>query len=74
MEAVFSVADRITVMVNGTVIASGDPASIRLNREVRQAYLGEEDAEGDAEEGGHGSAGGSHEGGPRRGAGREQAA
>jgi len=73
MEAVFSVADRITVMVNGTVIASGDPASIRLNREVRQAYLGEEDAEGDAE-GGHGSAGGSHEGGPRRGAGREQAA
>ena len=42
MEAVFSVADRITVMVNGTVIASGDPEAIRVNREVQQAYLGEE--------------------------------
>ena len=42
MEAVFSVADRITVMVNGTVIASGDPDAIRVNREVQQAYLGEE--------------------------------
>ena len=45
MEAVFSVADRITVMVNGTVIASGDPEAIRVTREVQQAYLGEE-AEG----------------------------
>lgn len=47
MEAVFSVADRITVMVNGTVIASGNPDAIRVNREVQQAYLGEdgEDAE-----------------------------
>jgi branched-chain amino acid transport system ATP-binding protein len=44
MEAVFAVADRITVMVNGTVIASGDPASIRANREVQLAYLGEEEA------------------------------
>ena len=43
MEAVFAVADRITVMVNGTVIASGDPASIRANREVQLAYLGEEE-------------------------------
>lgn len=42
MEAVFAVADRITVMVNGTVIASGDPASIRANRDVQLAYLGEE--------------------------------
>jgi branched-chain amino acid transport system ATP-binding protein len=44
MEAVFAVADRITVMVNGTVIATGDPASIRANREVQLAYLGEEEA------------------------------
>jgi branched-chain amino acid transport system ATP-binding protein len=43
MDAVFRIADRITVMVNGTVIASGDPASIRVNPEVRTAYLGEDD-------------------------------
>ncbi|WP_454763699.1 ABC transporter ATP-binding protein [Cupriavidus campinensis] len=43
MEAVFAVADRITVMVNGTVIASGDPAAIRANAEVQLAYLGEEE-------------------------------
>ncbi|SEB22903.1 ABC transporter ATP-binding protein [Variovorax sp. YR216] len=42
MDAVFRIADRITVMVNGTVIATGDPASIRQNPEVRIAYLGEE--------------------------------
>ena len=42
MDAVFRIADRITVMVNGTVIATGDPASIRQNPEVRTAYLGEE--------------------------------
>jgi branched-chain amino acid transport system ATP-binding protein len=42
MDAVFRIADRITVMVNGTVIATGDPASIRQNAEVRTAYLGEE--------------------------------
>jgi branched-chain amino acid transport system ATP-binding protein len=42
MDAVFRIADRITVMVNGTVIATGDPASIRVNPEVRTAYLGEE--------------------------------
>jgi branched-chain amino acid transport system ATP-binding protein len=41
MDAVFRIADRITVMVNGTVIATGDPASIRHNPEVRTAYLGE---------------------------------
>ncbi|MDM0056572.1 ABC transporter ATP-binding protein [Variovorax fucosicus] len=43
MDAVFRIADRITVMVNGTVIATGDPASIRNNADVRTAYLGEED-------------------------------
>lgn len=41
MDAVFRIADRITVMVNGTVIASGDPAAIRENPDVRSAYLGE---------------------------------
>ena len=45
MEAVFALADRITVLVYGRVIASGDPASIRANAEVREAYLGEQDEE-----------------------------
>jgi len=44
MEAVFALADRITVLVYGRVIASGDPASIRANPEVRDAYLGEQEA------------------------------
>ena len=44
MEAVFALADRITVLVYGRVIASGDPAAIRANAEVRQAYLGEQEA------------------------------
>jgi branched-chain amino acid transport system ATP-binding protein len=41
MDAVFRIADRITVMVNGSVIATGDPESIRANDQVRTAYLGE---------------------------------
>jgi branched-chain amino acid transport system ATP-binding protein len=41
MDAVFRVADRITVMVNGEVIASDVPASIRGNRDVQLAYLGD---------------------------------
>jgi branched-chain amino acid transport system ATP-binding protein len=40
MDAVFRIADRITVLVEGSVIASGDPASVRDNREVQTAYLG----------------------------------
>ena len=44
MEAVFALADRITVLVYGRVIASGDPAAIRANAEVREAYLGEQEA------------------------------
>jgi branched-chain amino acid transport system ATP-binding protein len=44
MEAVFALADRITVLVYGRVIASGRPADIRANAEVRQAYLGEQEA------------------------------
>ena len=42
MDAVFTLADRLTVMVNGQVIASGTPAEIRANAGVQAAYLGEE--------------------------------
>ena len=46
MEAVFALADRITVLVYGRVIASGAPEDIRANAQVRDAYLGEaEDAQ-----------------------------
>jgi len=41
MDAVFRIADRITVMVNGTVIASDVPQRIRSNADVQVAYLGE---------------------------------
>ena len=41
MDAVFRIADRITVMVNGSVLASGSPAAVRSNAEVQAAYLGE---------------------------------
>jgi branched-chain amino acid transport system ATP-binding protein len=40
MDAVFRIADRITVMVNGSVIASSSPAEIRSNAQVQAAYLG----------------------------------
>jgi branched-chain amino acid transport system ATP-binding protein len=43
MEAVFALADRITVLVYGRVIASDTPAAIRANEEVRKAYLGAQD-------------------------------
>jgi branched-chain amino acid transport system ATP-binding protein len=43
MEAVFALADRISVLVYGRVIASGVPADIRANAEVRKAYLGEQE-------------------------------
>ena len=46
MDAVFAVADVITVMVNGQVLESGAPAQIRASPAVRRAYLGEDDAEG----------------------------
>jgi len=42
MEAVFALADRITVLVYGRVVASGPPGAIRADPEVRRAYLGEE--------------------------------
>jgi branched-chain amino acid transport system ATP-binding protein len=44
MEAVFALADRITVLVYGRVIASGKPEDIRSNAQVRDAYLGEQEA------------------------------
>ena len=40
MDAVFRAADRVTVMVNGAVIASGEPEAVRANVEVQTAYLG----------------------------------
>ena len=43
MDAVFRLADRISVLVYGRVIASGDPESIRNNPEVRAAYLGDQE-------------------------------
>ena len=42
MDAVFALADRISVLVYGRVIATGTVDDIRANREVREAYLGEE--------------------------------
>jgi branched-chain amino acid transport system ATP-binding protein len=42
MDAVFTLADQLTVMVNGQVIASGTPAEIRADAGVQAAYLGEE--------------------------------
>ncbi len=41
MDAVFRVADRITVMVNGRAIASGSPDAVRADPAVQTAYLGE---------------------------------
>jgi branched-chain amino acid transport system ATP-binding protein len=42
MGAVFALADRISVLVYGQVVASGLPEQIRSNPEVRNAYLGDE--------------------------------
>lgn len=42
MDAVFSLADRVSVLVYGRVIATDTPVAIRANAEVRTAYLGEE--------------------------------
>jgi branched-chain amino acid transport system ATP-binding protein len=42
MDAVFRLADRLTVLVSGRVIASGKPEQIRSHPEVRRAYLGDE--------------------------------
>jgi branched-chain amino acid transport system ATP-binding protein len=42
MDAVFRLADRISVMVNGRVIATGTPQDIKNNQAVKKAYLGDE--------------------------------
>ena len=42
MDAVFALADRISVIVYGRIIASGTPQEIRSNEEVQRAYLGDE--------------------------------
>jgi branched-chain amino acid transport system ATP-binding protein len=44
MDAVFTLADHLTVMVNGQVIASGTPPEVRADANVQSAYLGEEEA------------------------------
>ena len=44
MEAVFALADRISVLVYGRVIACDVPAAIRINEDVKRAYLGEQHA------------------------------
>jgi branched-chain amino acid transport system ATP-binding protein len=44
MDAVFALADHLTVMVNGQAIASGTPAEVRADANVQSAYLGEEHA------------------------------
>ncbi|KRH99983.1 ABC transporter ATP-binding protein [Curvibacter sp. PAE-UM] len=46
MDAVFRLADTISVLVAGRIIASGAPAAIRADAEVRRAYLGDEVGEG----------------------------
>jgi branched-chain amino acid transport system ATP-binding protein len=43
MDAVFRVADRVSVLVYGRIIATGTPVEIRANPQVREAYLGEEE-------------------------------
>jgi branched-chain amino acid transport system ATP-binding protein len=46
MDAVFALADRLTVLVEGRIIASGQPKAIRADATVRQAYLGEKESRG----------------------------
>ena len=46
VDAVFALADRLTVMVNGQVIASDTPVNIRSDAAVQAAYLGEDVTEG----------------------------
>ena len=43
MDAVFALADKLTVMVNGQVIASDNPSNVRADAKVQAAYLGEEE-------------------------------
>jgi branched-chain amino acid transport system ATP-binding protein len=41
MDAVFALADRISVLVSGEIIATGDPDKIKRDSAVQSAYLGE---------------------------------
>jgi branched-chain amino acid transport system ATP-binding protein len=43
MDAVFALADVITVLVNGELLESGQPEQIRASRAVREAYLGSDE-------------------------------
>ena len=54
MDAVFALAQTLTVMVNGSVIASGDPATVRANTEVQHAYLGDDVGDDVGDDGGAG--------------------
>ena len=45
MSVVFGLADRISVLVYGKIIATGSPPEIRASRTVQEAYLGKEAAE-----------------------------
>ena len=63
MDAVFAIADRITVLVSGRVVASGRPEAIRADPEVRRAYLGEDFPDpGDGDGDGDGAGGGAGNG------------
>ena len=42
MDAVFALADRISVLVNGALLTTADPAAVRADPAVRAAYLGGE--------------------------------
>lgn len=42
MDAVFALADRVTVLVSGRAVATGEPQVIRADPVVREAYLGED--------------------------------
>ncbi len=44
MEAVFALADRVSVLIYGRILASGAPAAVRADPQVVAAYLGEETA------------------------------
>jgi ABC-type branched-subunit amino acid transport system ATPase component len=43
MDAVFSLADRVSVLVDGRILATGSPMDIRADERVRAAYLGDEE-------------------------------
>ncbi|MCP4284309.1 MAG: ATP-binding cassette domain-containing protein, partial [Gammaproteobacteria bacterium] len=45
MDAVFSIAQKLTVMVNGQVLETGSVEQIRNSKAVHEAYLGEEESE-----------------------------